>query len=421
MEGLFNNITDIFGNSVVDDTSPYVLVHSNELYKLLIQLYKEKTYSLWDYNHSLLKQLFTEKNLTYKNYVPLGHIYLNNDDFKMNNILFANRLYLPTTQKFKYVANLSHGSLWVAISDDDNYDALGLVYSKDISPPNTEMGLIPKNMTYVDKNNLNYSSPFKGMFNLINHSNIGRSKLLTNKLYRSSKLFRMFNRNGKFLTDVNGSVKLKDRVDQKNQGVSYNAQGELIIGGKCLKGKNYEISLETCNGGREQRWLRKDNEYSTLDDDLCLTSDGENVSLKPCDSTASFDTVDDDKTWYTENQESDDLDMYTTRGIVPNKYKGKNVVLVEAENPWYTDKDMSMIQNVINTDDGQYNNLDYGFADFKSNFNIDARRKDLGYGNSYASRQGDKCIEGFDDSENKNVIFILCILLAFLILYKIKW
>jgi hypothetical protein len=415
MEGLFNNITDIFGNSIVDDTNPYVLVHSNELYKLLINVYKDKTYGIWDYNYPVLKQLFTEKNLNYKNYVPVGHVYLNNGDFKLSNILFANRQYSPTTQKFRFIATLSKGSLWEPVIDNDKYGALGLVYSNDISAPKSEIALVRRDMTHVNETNSKYVVPFKGVFNLVNHTNVGRVKLLTNKLYKSSKIFRMFNRGGKYLTEVDGSPKMKDRMDQQNQAVSYNAQGELIVGGKCLKGKDYEISLETCNGSREQRWLHKDNEYTTLDDDSCLTSNDENISLKPCDDS------DDDKTWYVENQESDDSNLYVARSDTNNKYKGKSVVLVEAENPWYANKDMSVIQNVINTYTEPQNDLDYGFADFKSNFNIDARRKDLGYGSSYASRQGEKCIEGFDESENRNVIFLLCIILAFLILYKIKW
>jgi hypothetical protein len=377
-------------------------------------VYKDKTYGIWDYNYSVLKQLFTEKNLNFKYYAPVGHVYLNNGDFKLSNILFANRQYAPIAQKFKFVATLSKGSLWEPILDDDNYAALGLVYSDDITAPKSEMALIRRDMIHVNETDTKYVTPFKGVFNLVNHTNVGRIKLLTNKLYKSSKIFRLFNKDGKYLTEIDGSAKMKDRIDQQNQAVSYNAQGELTVGGKCLRGKNYEISLETCNGSREQRWLRKEDGYRTFDDDSCLTSDNENISLKPCDDS------DDTNSLYVENQESDDSNIYVSRSVTNNKYKGKNVVLVEAENPWYANKDVTVIQNAI-TPDSELTDIEYDFGAFKSNFNIDARRKDLGYGSSYASRQGEPCIEGFDESENRNILFILCILMVFLILYKIKW
>ena len=79
---------------------------------------------------------------------------------------------------------------------------------------------------------------------------------------------------------------------------------------------------------------------------------------------------------------------------------GKNVILIEPDNPWYITKKKNTIEGIIKQERTPLNQVDYKNADFPSSFMMDVYRPDLGYGHSYAERKGSRvfCI---DDCKNK--------------------
>lgn len=56
MDGLFNNISDIFGNSIMDNSTPYILIHGNEIRELLKPVYKNSKFTIWTYNENVIKK-----------------------------------------------------------------------------------------------------------------------------------------------------------------------------------------------------------------------------------------------------------------------------------------------------------------------------------------------------------------------------
>lgn len=411
MEITFNNFTDIFGNTVINNNTPFILMHSNELYKFLSVIHRNRSFTILGYKNKIIKEAFNNKNLSIDEFTPFGHIYLNNDDFKMNNIIFGNKRFIKTTKKYKFIDTIGLGSLWEPISDDPGYTSFGLVYTNSKNAPIIETGLIPKNFIYVASSSIP-TNIFKLDYNLIGHISIGKKRLMINKLLNSPKLFKLFNIDNKYLTDVNNEIKTIDKSDDPNQIISYTAQGELVLNDKCITKKNNDIKLEKCSESTNQKWISKDNNnFSPLDDvnDLCINSDNsENISLKPCDSSTS------DQDWNKEN-------VSRTTNIKLPKYKGKTVILVESNNPWYINKNTTIPVNVDKNNDIN-NDLEYKQGDFKSHFNIDSSKADLGYGHSFASRQGKPCVENFEDTNtNTNIFIIICILVILLLLYRMKW
>jgi hypothetical protein len=232
---------------------------------------------------------------------------------------------------------------------------------------------------------------------------------------------KLTDNSNKYLTVVDGNIKLKSKQTGLKQIFGYNTQGELIADGKCmtLNKNNNMIYLEDCDESNDnQKWAignDKIRQYISNDNkDRCVELNNDMLILNECNNS-------DIQKWNTEND--NDSNTFSWQ-----KFKGKNVVLVEADNPWY-----------INTDDKyelKYprefilnNELSYrDNADFESNMALDSTKPDLGLGHSYASRKGIKCnkIEKFEDSSYKkynninNIVIIITISLLLLVLYKYK-
>uniref|UniRef100_A0A6C0EFQ2 Uncharacterized protein n=1 Tax=viral metagenome TaxID=1070528 RepID=A0A6C0EFQ2_9ZZZZ len=178
-----------------------------------------------------------------------------------------------------------------------------------------------------------------------------------------------------------------DKSKYPFEKLGYSTQGELFIDGVCIKANNNTLIVEPCDKN-SSNWLDLQSQES--------------------DSSLSESI--------TENeQDSDDISL--------PKFKGKTVVLVESDEPWYINKDITIPQKYIpSSTPVTETELHYTHGDFKSDFNIDASRPDLGYGYSYASRRGKKCIEGFGDKNDDNsyLFLLLCVLIIVMLIYKTR-
>lgn len=225
---------------------------------------------------------------------------------------------------------------------------------------------------------------------------------------------------GKYLTDVDthspeSNIKTMSKMSDKNQTFKYSVQGELIADDKCLSyddSKQPNVNLETCSGEEHQHWLLTNTsniKLKNLDKCLTLNTETDNVSVMACNNSS------DNQEWDIEEDDTDSSYLW-------DKYKGKTVVLVEADNPWYVNKDTTTIMKSVpqkyNVGELQYRNN----ADFKSNFVYDPNSHSLGMGHSYRDHLGEPCqkIEGFDANGNNTnqIIFYLFIVLVILIIYR---
>jgi hypothetical protein len=277
-------------------------------------------------------------------------------------------------------------------------------------------------------------------------------------------MFKIMNSNGKYITTLPDSNKivLKDKLNRIEQNVSYNAQGELIIDGKCITTSDGStLKMDDCNNSKGQKWIIKNNKLILYDNKKCI-SDNTNNDNTDNDNTDNDNTYNDNTD--NDNTDNDNTDNDNTDNIYNNDesdislracnqnttdsseqtwfqelidknkdniFKGKNVILVNTDDPWYINKEFTIPQKYIDNNLSSLdNNLEYDYGDFNSYFNINNKRADLGYGYSYASRLGEKCNEHFTNTKKKinenniydndytSIIILLCILLIIIFLYR---
>lgn len=198
----------------------------------------------------------------------------------------------------------------------------------------------------------------------------------------------------KFLTKNNNNSKSQTKLFSSNQNVSYTTQGELIIDNKCLTFDNNDnVYFDDCSDKtlKNQSWdLNLDeNKISPYNNkNKCLSSDAD--KLKYCDSDESI-------YWNTEQNDVEHSDDYN----LP-QYKGKSVVLVDSNNPWYLNKDITIPMNY-------YNNL---------------KLTGEQYHNSAVFPPDKKVYERFTQLKKKNnecqnhVIILLFIIFLILVIYR---
>ena len=240
----------------------------------------------------------------------------------------------------------------------------------------------------------------------------------------NNETIKLCNTAGKYITAINSDngqsfAKIKSKLHNSNQAVSYNTQGELIVDDKCLTYRDAmaPVYFDSCSSSNsKQKWRISRGKINTADDDLCLTSSieenntDENIYVTGCDNL-------DQQTWDTENSDSDGPNDYRW-----NKFKGKTVVLVQSDNPWYINKDITIPEKWIDgfklsTDMGDRLDLTYAQR---------AEMQSRGYDTSFAGRAGieQHIIEGFDGSQYDQITatqLLAVIIIIIVILVSCKW
>lgn len=401
---LFINITDLAGSTTIHPNTPIIFIYSEKIHILLRRLSKDTKSSILELNAEKVKAILKDKNINYDNYIQLGHIYIKNNNFSMKRVILAHRNIVEFATDYKYVCNYGSGSLWHPLRD--NFKALGLVYSNNKSKPDLRIGLLPAQIVSIGSVS-NIIGILNNRYGLITHSNIGIQKIMNDKFYRWTTPFKMMNNNGEYLTRINNRAELKTNIaTSKSQTVAYNAQGELTIDGACLTRGNDRVDFNKCTGSPDQIWERVGSKWT--DSESCLATTESDISMKACQED------DTDQIWNIVNTDNENTDYRW------NTYKGKNVILVESENPWYINKDITHPMKIASrqelTDD-RYK----AYADYRpTRFIMDTTKPDLGYGHSYASRQGEPCIEGFEsgDIDNNKIMLFICIIVLAVLLYN---
>ena len=251
--------------------------------------------------------------------------------------------------------------------------------------------------------------------------------------------FKLVGNDNKYLTVVNTTGEmtpvLKPKQHELNQTFSYNAQGDLIFDNKCLtyNVKNQNIYFDSCdakkkialsdnipatflskaeNKNKNKKWIIANNNVSPSNDlNKCLESgENDNVLIGNCNDS-------DEQIWIIED--TDDIES----DYALNKYHGKTVVLVESDNPWYINQDVTIPQKMGNGKLNLYDIAKYrDNSNFKSTRILDSESPNLGLGNSYADRLGTKCnrIENFGEYKNNNYQILICIIIIIIIFLLLK-
>ena len=196
------------------------------------------------------------------------------------------------------------------------------------------------------------------------------------------------------------NIKLKLKNKLQNQLLSYSTQGELIMKDKCIthSSDNNSLILNDCNGSDSQKWNVVANSIQSENNkEKCIAyNDDDTLSYETCNNT-------DNQSWQTEQSGDNDESFKWT------DYFGKTVVLVEADDPWYLNKENTVQMEYLKTQNLK-SELGYmSHADYKTNRIIDENSHNLGFGYSYQDRVGQGCVENFNEgkADSTNVLLML--------------
>jgi hypothetical protein len=251
-----------------------------------------------------------------------------------------------------------------------------------------------------------------------------------------TKKIGLVNKNGKYITNVNNKAILKSKNSFDEQEFTYNVHGELITNEQCL---THNLTFDVCDNvnDKDKKWMINDNQIQTLvNNELkCLSYDDNDILLNNCDTNVynnnnnnnninnnSINNTDSDNNsniydinneWTIQNQ-----NIFTENNI---NNKGKTVVLVNNENPWYINKDNTIKQPYITNMSVKSNDIYNEKLPYKTKMIIDNTKNNLGMGYSYSDRQGYDCIENFNSNNSNNYIyfiFIFIVIIFLVIRYK---
>jgi len=149
---------------------------------------------------------------------------------------------------------------------------------------------------------------------------------------------KLTNIENKYLTMIDKKPKIKSKIFSKNQKISHGKNGELIVDGKCLFGTlNDNLYFGNCdsndNNNDDNKWIIDTNNKNVRNkNNKCLTSnDDDDIILKTCDNSISS------QLWDIENSDIQSPSDYSYQN-----YRGKSVVLVDSDNPWYLNHDTTV-------------------------------------------------------------------------------
>lgn len=405
-------ISDIFGNKLPKDLDannrlPFILIHTTQPYLLLNQVTNISKYdNIWTLLGERILHALYMHSINPRQFAPLGDIWFPSKTLpKEMKIILANISSPLSAYPVDYVKldNYHDTFIWNPIPPA-GYKAVGLVASVD-KPSTRKIKVINEKylVNYNKQTQMVGKNTSMNEFNLLSH--IGINKYTINRtmfLTNPSVITIASNKNAEYLSTDDTNSLFTNSSKDNNSRISYTIQGELKMNDKCIGVDNVDgksINLQKCNNQLNQKWYPYRNKYISLDQHKCLTSSDDGLSVTDCQDNISqkWFTNDYNEVIYQTNQES--VDHWKTES-------GKNVILVEPDNPWYITKRKNTIEGIIRQDVTPLNQVDYKNADFPSSFMMDVYRPDLGFGHSYAERKGRRvlCIDDCKNAYLNNLI-----------------
>lgn len=391
-------ITDIYGNKLDkgdrrNSQLPFIIIHTTQPYLLMEKVSGGKNDSVYRLIQPTVMHALYANNIVPNNFAPVGHIWIPQSKLDVEQpfqilLMNANPYISQYPNKFYKIGEYNGLGVWKAVGPK-GYVPLGLVLS-DGQPSTRELRVINKDNTYGYKGGPSVGNlTTMNEFNLLGHLKVKKLTIDRTKFLDHDMNIRLMAQSkGGVISrsDNNSNLSLSGRNNKKNQKINYTIQGELKMDDQCIEASNTEtdnfVYLQNCNNSVEQKWYPYRNSFISQLDQTCLTEDGGQVTKKKCDFK-------DNQKWLVQ-----DLDYVINRSDQEEKKSwktqtGKQVVLIEPDNPWYINKTDKKPEGIVYTGQKLLNNLEYrDNADFYSTFMMDSYRGDMGYGYSYAQRKG---------------------------------
>jgi hypothetical protein len=398
-------VTDINNNPLKNEKPIFIKINgkSEDNIELLLNIIdKEKDNIIYDINMKEVNNLLSKYKLN-NIYKPFYQIYriipsilvLVHKDFVIpaqmkNNIMPFNKGYIILYEQVR------------------NYAPFNVFYTMSVDRP--EHYLIKKELVQPSD-----EQPRIGLFSSFQLNALSLNK--SNKIipYTNSKVkqFRLLNNElGSYLsfTELDGLKLTSDEYASYQKLKLKN--GLLEIDGKCITlDNNGEIKLDKCELVNDKSiWGVSDNSVISLNTGKCLdvALDNKKLILNDCKLKSNSATMD----WSLKDidnindlgEDEEENHLYDKRWPT---YKGRSVVLVNSDNPWYLNKDITLPQKInpeaVPLEYDEHTNIlvNQTNGKFQSKFMINTKRPDLGYGYSYASRLGKPCYNKNNKTTNQ--------------------
>lgn len=324
------SVIDIYGYNISNE-SDFIIIKTDFMHKFLKKMISSKDGAIFKIDKKSLDPILNERNIDISQFIPLGHIYYDGKN-RPNRIVLANKNISLTPTSYVDIMSYGEGKIIKPIQSNSDYVSFGLLYTDNTSV-DTNIAMIEKKYLINIANNKENPRLVGNDFFMLSDIALHRYVLNKNGKYKDDPHFmKLTNTETKYITKMDDDVKLKNKIYNKNQKISYNTQGELIMDDKCLTYNNNKIYFDKCNNKTDQMWDIYDNNIHPLENpEKCLSSFGDNIEMKDCadNSEASI--------WNVENSDSDKSSDYR----LP-EYKGKTMVLVDSDDPWYLNKDVTL-------------------------------------------------------------------------------
>lgn len=433
-------ITDIFGNKLINNNTPFLILFSNnwDKYLILKDSYKDdlqpnpvKSY-IYKINDDELAKEFKNNGIDIKNFLSSSDLLIFNDE-SVKQVLYINRSISEIPLDFISLQIYNNGIIWEPIGNP-GYKSIGLIYNRGNKKPKCyDIPLVPVELLVKIKNGpltgFQSYSEFKNLSTDIHgFYTIDKNRISSN----NSDYFKLLSFDGKYLTKVEDNFALvnnKNKNRHPEQIIQYTINGDIVVKNKCLSvDDNDNIFFEDCNNSLNNKWSVLNNNIISKKNNKCITADNNNDSLiiKDCNDS----NIDQQFTKELPAYQSTVRDDFKWKNI-----KGKSVVLSHNDNPWYLNKDIaisydnstnSSFDNAINDlfvkDKTKPSLTNAYWSDYPAlvhNDKINYNKLHDGVGNTYFTDN----LEGFgqiDNDYSKMLTVLIIILAIFLIVYLYK-
>jgi len=348
-------ITDLFGNSNINDNIVILLLQTSDYRTFLTQIAKTDNDSIWCVDQNKYKNFMLERSLEPQKYIPIEHLWFTNDEPKTLDLLIISKSILHHPKDYDIAGTYGKGFVWKPIGKY-GYKQIAFYYSEN-KPKLSDTYLI--NEKYLTDYNGRFYSVDNvtnlNEFHLLGTIDIPRITLDRTKLFNSSGGFDVTH-------DITGT------------SFELSAKGELKSGNDCVgvltvNRNDNATYLQECDQSQPQKWYPdKTGGISSAYTGECLTIDNQgSMIVEKCDKTNKKHK------WGIKRRSP-----WKTK-------KGKRTVLVESNDPWYINDDNAIELDSTPIDHSEMNGYRDN-ADYKPFFKPDLCKKDVGLGHSFKSR-----------------------------------
>ena len=421
------SITDLFGNSALDNTTPFILINSSNIKKLLRPLDDNNDGYIYGYNRTVIAKELAKFDLSVMNFRFVCQIFVSKKDNVFPTcILLANSRISKPALKLMIVGKFNKGNIWMPIPAK-GFGSLGVIYEYGSREPSLT-NVFTIDSTYLLNKPYYYKSKTQGYYGgyastneffSLTHKTHGSWTIWRAKVFGSSPSFYLRSADNKYVTQkINPDAydqSVHDETGQWNelilrpyeynkfQQISYSPEGELRLGNNTcvIVDDDNTVKLRNCDYDKlsnKQIWFPYKHTFVSQYNDKCLSVVNDNLTVSDCSAKES-------KNWIVrENGFVDPLDSAWKQHI------GRSVFLVSSPNPWYTNSDMIDELTMHRTDVRGINEvpdtLDNGIANFETASNFALDRTIEGFGNNESS------------NDHYNMILICVIILVLLIILR---